>query len=147
MRNSRSLKREKLFRRANDSRGSMKFSEEGQRLRRASLFWSWTACYRDFSSQSTVSSSVARDGRNAGSIIAQPVPLRPHWQVVAWASPRARKRARSRGIDMHFDRNIGIEPPEEWRAEIDQTPFPEEFSGRLLSSTRSRKPSYWLTPS
>jgi hypothetical protein len=27
MRNSRSLKREKLFRRANDSRGSMKFSE------------------------------------------------------------------------------------------------------------------------
>ena len=26
-------------------------------------------------------------------------------------------------------------------------PFPEEFSGRLFSSTRSRKPSYWLTPS
>ena len=26
-------------------------------------------------------------------------------------------------------------------------PFPEEFSGRLFSFTRSRKPSYWLTPS
>ena len=26
-------------------------------------------------------------------------------------------------------------------------PFPEEFSGRLFSSTGSRKPSYWLTPS
>ena len=67
--------------------------------------------------------------------------------AVAWASPRARKRARSRGIDVHFDRDIGIEPPEGWRAEIDQTAVPGGIFGRLCSSTRSRKPSYWLTPS
>ena len=67
--------------------------------------------------------------------------------AIAWASPRARKRARSRGIDVHFDRDIGIEPPRNGAPKLIRPPFPEEFSGRLFSSTRSRKPSYWLTPS
>src|SRR5207249_9849205 len=52
--------------------------------------------------------------------------------AVAWASPRARKRARSRGIDVHFDRDIGIEPPEEWRAEIDQTAVPAGIVGEIV---------------
>ena len=52
--------------------------------------------------------------------------------AVAWASPRARKRARSRGIDVHFDRDIGIEPPEEWRAEIDQTAVPGGIFGEIV---------------
>ena len=42
-----------------------------------------------------------------------PGPLRAHASVPA------------RGASMlHFDRDIGIEPPEEWRAEIDQTAVP-----------------------
>jgi hypothetical protein len=44
--------------------------------------------------------------------------------AVTWASPCARERARSRGIDVRFDRDIGIESLEEWRAEIDQTAVP-----------------------
>ena len=44
----------------------------------------------------------------------------------------ARKRARSRGIDVHFDRDIGIEPPEEWRAEIDQTAVPGGIFGEIV---------------
>jgi hypothetical protein len=67
--------------------------------------------------------------------------------AVAWASPRARKRARSRGIDVHFDRDIGIEPPEEWRAEIDQTAVPGGIFGEIVFFHKESKPSYWLTPS
>jgi hypothetical protein len=52
--------------------------------------------------------------------------------AIAWASPRARKRARSRGIDVRFDRDIGVEPPEEWRAEIDQTAVPGGIFGEIV---------------
>jgi hypothetical protein len=33
---------------------------------------------------------------------------------------------------VHFDRDIGIEPPEEWRAEIDQTAVPGGIFGEIL---------------
>jgi hypothetical protein len=67
--------------------------------------------------------------------------------AIAWASPRARKRA-ARGASMC----ISIETSASNRRrngapKLIRPPFPEEFSGRLFSSTRSRKPSYWLTPS
>jgi hypothetical protein len=52
--------------------------------------------------------------------------------TIAWASPRARKRARSRGIDVRFDRDISVEPPEEWRAEIDQTAVPGGIFGEII---------------
>jgi len=52
--------------------------------------------------------------------------------AIAWASPGARKRARSRGIDVRFDRDIGIEPPEEWRDEIDQTVVPGGIFGETV---------------
>jgi hypothetical protein len=52
--------------------------------------------------------------------------------AIAWASPRARKRAGSRGIDVRFDRDIGIEPPEEWRAEIDQAAVPGGIFGEIV---------------
>jgi hypothetical protein len=45
-------------------------------------------------------------------------------EAVAWASPRVRKRARARHIDVHFDRDLGAFPPTEWRDEIDQTLVP-----------------------
>jgi Domain of unknown function (DUF4336) len=52
--------------------------------------------------------------------------------AVAWASPHARERARSRGIDVRFDRDLGVEPPEEWHGEIDQTAVPGGIFGEIV---------------
>src|SRR5262249_11397501 len=58
--------------------------------------------------------------------------LRAFPQAVAWASPGARERARSRGIDVRFDRDVGAEPPPEWRSDIDQTRFPGGIFGEVI---------------
>jgi hypothetical protein len=57
---------------------------------------------------------------------------RAYPDAVTWASPRARERARSRGIEVRFDRDIGVEPPQEWRAEIDQTAVPGGIFGEIV---------------
>ena len=44
--------------------------------------------------------------------------------AVSWASPRVRKRARARHVDVNFTRDLDASPAEEWRQEIDQTLFP-----------------------
>jgi uncharacterized protein DUF4336 len=44
--------------------------------------------------------------------------------AIIWASPRVRERARSQGIDIHFDRDLGPHAPEEWRDEMDQAIIP-----------------------
>ena len=44
--------------------------------------------------------------------------------AVAWASPGVRQRARARRIEVHFGKELGREPPPEWRDEIDQTLVP-----------------------
>ena len=44
--------------------------------------------------------------------------------AVAWASPGVRQRARARHIDVHFDRDLELFPPEEWCGEIDQVLVP-----------------------
>jgi hypothetical protein len=44
--------------------------------------------------------------------------------AITWASPRVRDRARSRGIDVNFTRDLDRNPPEEWREDIDQTVIP-----------------------
>ena len=44
--------------------------------------------------------------------------------AITWASPGVRKRARARGTDIHFTRDLAFEAPAEWRREIDQTLFP-----------------------
>jgi hypothetical protein len=59
--------------------------------------------------------------------------------AMAWASPRARERARSRGIDVRFDRDIGAESPEEWRGEIDQTVVPGGIFGEIVFFHRESK--------
>jgi len=45
-------------------------------------------------------------------------------EAITWASPRVRKRARARRIDVNFTRDLEATAPEEWRREIDQTLFP-----------------------
>ena len=44
--------------------------------------------------------------------------------TIAWASPRARQRARSRHVEIQFDRNLDPAPPADWNAEIDQILIP-----------------------
>jgi hypothetical protein len=44
--------------------------------------------------------------------------------AVSWASPRVRKRARARYVDVDFTRDLEANPPKEWGQEIDQTLFP-----------------------
>jgi hypothetical protein len=44
--------------------------------------------------------------------------------AIAWASPGVRRRAEARHIDVDFARELELQPPEEWGAEIDQTLVP-----------------------
>jgi hypothetical protein len=44
--------------------------------------------------------------------------------TIAWASPGVRRRAHARHIEVDFTRELGAEPPKEWRDEIDQTLVP-----------------------
>lgn len=49
----------------------------------------------------------------------------PSWQLrfqeaLTWASPGVVKRAASKGMQLHFDRELGNDSPIEWATEIDQ---------------------------
>ena len=44
--------------------------------------------------------------------------------TITWASPRVRQRARARHIDVTFTRDLAVDPPEDWRRDIDQALFP-----------------------
>jgi len=48
-----------------------------------------------------------------------------------WASPGAGQRARVRGIDVRFNRDLGSSAPEEWRDDIDQTKIPGGIFGEI----------------
>jgi Domain of unknown function (DUF4336) len=52
--------------------------------------------------------------------------------AVTWASPGVRARARARGIDVQFKRDLGTEAPDEWRDEIDQTVIPGGIFGEIV---------------
>ena len=52
--------------------------------------------------------------------------------AITWASPGVRKRARARGTDIHFTRDLAFEAPAEWRREIDQTLFPGGYFKELV---------------
>jgi hypothetical protein len=44
--------------------------------------------------------------------------------AITWASPRVRQRARSQRIDIHFERDLGPQAPEQWRDAMDQAIIP-----------------------
>ena len=52
--------------------------------------------------------------------------------AVTWASPRAPERARARGIDVQFKKELGTDAPEEWRDQIDQTVIPGGIFGEIV---------------
>ncbi|MEJ1990591.1 MAG: DUF4336 domain-containing protein [Maritimibacter sp.] len=41
-------------------------------------------------------------------------------EAVSWAAPGVEERAKSRGMEVHFDHALRQEPPEAWAGEIDQ---------------------------
>lgn len=45
-------------------------------------------------------------------------------EAISWASPRVRRRARARHVDIDFTRDLDVSAPEEWCREIDQLLFP-----------------------
>lgn len=59
--------------------------------------------------------------------------------AITWASPHVRARARARGIEVDFKRDLGAEAPEAWRDEIEQSAIPGGYFGELVFfHTRSR---------
>ncbi len=52
--------------------------------------------------------------------------------AITWASPHARERARARGIDVQFKRDLGEQAPDEWRNEIEQTTIPGGYFGEFV---------------
>jgi hypothetical protein len=59
--------------------------------------------------------------------------------AVTWASPHARERARSRGIDVQFNKDLDASAPEEWSDEIDQTPIPGGIFGEIAFFHKTSK--------
>jgi hypothetical protein len=52
--------------------------------------------------------------------------------AITWASPRVRARARARGIDVEFKRDLSPDAPENWRDEIEQTTVPGGYFGEFV---------------
>jgi hypothetical protein len=52
--------------------------------------------------------------------------------AVAWASPGVRERARSQGIQVRFDKNLGKEAPDAWRGDLLQTVIPGSFLDEVV---------------
>jgi hypothetical protein len=52
--------------------------------------------------------------------------------AVTWSSPHAPERARARGIDVQFQKELGAYAPGEWRDEIEQTVIPGGIFGELV---------------
>src|SRR6516162_9138589 len=59
--------------------------------------------------------------------------------AVSWASPRVRKRARARHVDVNFTRDLDASPAEEWRQEIDQTLFPGGYFKEFIFFHKTSK--------
>jgi Domain of unknown function (DUF4336) len=52
--------------------------------------------------------------------------------AITWASPHARERARARGIEVQFKRDLSAQVPDDWRSEIDQTTIPGGIFGEFV---------------
>ena len=59
--------------------------------------------------------------------------------AVSWASPRVRKRARARHVDVNFTRDLDASPAEEWGREIDQTLFPGGYFKEFIFFHKTSK--------
>ena len=65
--------------------------------------------------------------------------------AVTWASRGARARARARGIDVQFKRDLGVEHRTNGGTKLNKWPFPAGFSERSFSFTPFQRLSYLPT--
>jgi Domain of unknown function (DUF4336) len=65
---------------------------------------------------------------------------RAYPDACAWASPRVRERARSQRIDIHFDSDLDLHAPEEWRDDMDQTIIPLRICATYAMSNGRKYP-------
>ena len=65
------------------------------------------------------------------------------WKIfpdaITWASQHVRQRARARHIDVTFTRDLGVNAPEEWRRDIDQTLFPGGYFKEFIFFHKASK--------
>jgi hypothetical protein len=59
--------------------------------------------------------------------------------TITWASPGVRRRARARRIDVMFTRDLAVDPPEEWRRDIDQALFPGGYFKEFIFFHKASK--------
>jgi hypothetical protein len=59
--------------------------------------------------------------------------------AITWASQHVRQRARARHIDVTFTRDLGVNAPEEWRRDIDQTLFPGGYFKEFIFFHKASK--------
>jgi hypothetical protein len=59
--------------------------------------------------------------------------------ALTWASRGVRERARSQRINVHFERDLGVEAQTEWRDEIDQTIIPGAVLDEVIFFHKSSK--------
>jgi hypothetical protein len=52
--------------------------------------------------------------------------------AITWSSPHAPQRARARGTDVQFQKELGAYAPGEWRDEIEQTVVPGGIFGEIV---------------
>jgi hypothetical protein len=52
--------------------------------------------------------------------------------AITWASPHARERARARGIEVQFKRDLSAQVSNEWGSEVDQTAIPGGIFGEFV---------------
>jgi hypothetical protein len=52
--------------------------------------------------------------------------------AITWASPGVRRRARARGIEIEFKRDLGADAPVDWSDEIDQLRIPGGYFGEVV---------------
>ncbi|NJK52017.1 MAG: DUF4336 domain-containing protein [Leptolyngbyaceae cyanobacterium SU_3_3] len=68
----------------------------------------------------------------------------PSWQLrfpeaLTWASPGVVKRAASKGMQLHFDRELGNDSPSEWAAEIDQRLADSDYHREVIFFHRASR--------
>ena len=60
-------------------------------------------------------------------------------EAISWASPRVRRRARARHVDVNFTRDLDSDAPEDWRREIDQLLFPGGYFKEFIFFHRASR--------
>jgi hypothetical protein len=60
-------------------------------------------------------------------------------EAISWASPRVRRRARARHVDVKFTRDLDVRAPIEWGQDLDQLLFPGGYFKEFIFLHKASK--------